>query len=609
MSASGDCGCGGGGSSSPVAVKGGHDCGCGGGGCGCEVSMTGEGFVRPRYFGGMLLTEDDLQAQVDYALAKRKLTNRNVIGSGVVCGLEVSCHPCDPGKVSVNPGYAIDCCGNDILVSCAEEVDVIALVRDLRLRKGVDCGEPCDEQPRREYSLYLRYAESPMAPVAPYAADDCATGECEFSRIREGYCFELRCDPPAAEPTVLDTLAACTPDEKIVNQDQARLAGISSLARRHDAIVKTLAAGAEPLPSAPTKSEFDRAERSDAALSDNVALLARSVGTLALVAGAAKDDDAPKLSLNAPRRELIADRSSALAAKILESDALEAQPPAESARMERVLRIAAEQPDLSSLNAFDRMWLSDGLTAHEANVEYTNVAESMRDRIVDELGARGHTSCAEYRKLSKLRFDGLTDSSKDDVAALEKAYQLSLSACACSAFDPPCPTCTDDAVVIAKLRVDGCEVTDVCALERRWVLSPRALGYWLPVVEMLRHCLERACCDDGATVPTRRPDGEAGATAPPMPRERYSVLDCFTTALDEATKTVERALTPRYAPLALTATTTGGAAALTTATAPAAAAPSGAGTESQIAALEAKIAELGKRIDELSAAKVPEEKQ
>ena len=45
----------------------------------------------------MLLTEDDLQAVVDYTVAKRRLTNRHVFGPGVVCGLEVDCDPCDPG--------------------------------------------------------------------------------------------------------------------------------------------------------------------------------------------------------------------------------------------------------------------------------------------------------------------------------------------------------------------------------------------------------------------------------------------------------------------------------------------------------------------------------
>ena len=85
---------------------------------------------------------------------------------------------------------------------------MIALVRDLRDRMGVDCGEPCEDHPRDEYVLNIVYAEQPTDPVAPYAADDCAIGDCEFSRVREGYRFELSCDAAEPEPTITDVLRA-----------------------------------------------------------------------------------------------------------------------------------------------------------------------------------------------------------------------------------------------------------------------------------------------------------------------------------------------------------------------------------------------------------------
>jgi len=49
-------------------------------------------------------------------VAKRRLTNRHMFGPGVVCGLEVDCDPCRPGWLKVSSGYALDCCGNDIVV-------------------------------------------------------------------------------------------------------------------------------------------------------------------------------------------------------------------------------------------------------------------------------------------------------------------------------------------------------------------------------------------------------------------------------------------------------------------------------------------------------------
>jgi hypothetical protein len=563
---SGGAGCGCGGSSATVAIRGGCACGSTSGG---ELSTAGGAFVRPRFFGGMLLTEDDLQAAVDYAAAKRKLTNRHVIGAGVVDGLDVTCHPCDPGKVKVSPGYAIECCGNDILVSCEQEVDIIALVRELRRRKGVDCGEPCDDQPHQDYYLSIRYTETPTMPVAPYAPDDCATGECEFSRISEGYRFELRCEAPDDAATVIDALAACQPDGDAVKEDARTMASVVRLASTYSDLVGGMASGPEPIPAAPTQREFDALAGDDVKLADGVELVTRATRALAVDAAAAKGTvAAPRLDVS--RRTQIAERTSELAARLRGSEELEAQPPEEAARMERILAGAEAQPDLSDLGPLDRAWLAEGTTAHEAEQEYVAGAERMRRRILRDLAGRGQTSCDEYRRVNGMRFDRLSAASKDDAVTLGQAFVRSLAACTCSAFNPPAPTCTDDAVVLAKVRVDGCDVTDVCALERRWVLSPRALGYWFPVVEMFRHCLEQACCEPAAS---------GGAAQSP--------LDCVSASLTDARATFERATT------------------LASETAPAPSAASG----STVSALEAKIAELSKRIDELSAGDQKEEQR
>ena len=88
---------------------------------------------------------------IDYVVAKRRLTNRSVFGTGVVCGLDVDLRPVRRRRRrGRRPGYALDCCGNDIVVDCPETVDVLALVRELRERTGVDCGEPCEDQPRQD---------------------------------------------------------------------------------------------------------------------------------------------------------------------------------------------------------------------------------------------------------------------------------------------------------------------------------------------------------------------------------------------------------------------------------------------------------------------------
>ena len=235
-------------------------CSCGGAGCAiCQTQF----YVRPQFFAGQLLTEDDLQSLDDYVVAKNRLHTRYLFGAGVVCGLAVTCEPCGGGKVIVNPGYALDCCGNDIVVPCPQTLDINVMVRDLllRMRGGYDCGDPCagtgttsSGQPAnaapatagahsttaargaaedaakaltlpRRYCLYVDYCEQLSDPVTPYAVNDpCGHTICEPTRVREGFRFELRCpedddcipeickrlwncigDPTAAERTFVDS--------------------------------------------------------------------------------------------------------------------------------------------------------------------------------------------------------------------------------------------------------------------------------------------------------------------------------------------------------------------------------------------------------------------
>ncbi len=243
---SGSCNCAGKGCS----CGGGMSCGCGGKGCSvCEAPAAA--YSRPQFFSGQLLTEDDLQSMVEYTVAKNRLHNRMLFGEGVACGLGVNVDPCEPKHhLVVRPGYAIDCCGNDIVVQCETTLDVVQLVRDLRARMlGKDCGDPCkqsdeaeaadprsallaagkppanaarpigaadpnraiagDRNPqlpaeppklraRTSYCLYVVYCEQLADPVAPYdGTDTCGGGECTHTRIREGYRFELRCATPS----------------------------------------------------------------------------------------------------------------------------------------------------------------------------------------------------------------------------------------------------------------------------------------------------------------------------------------------------------------------------------------------------------------------------
>jgi hypothetical protein len=231
MSSKGGCGCGGTATRPGAIATTSHsgDCGCGG-------ACKADSYVRPRFFAGQLLTEEDLELLGEYVTAKNRLHNRNFFGDGVVCGLEVSCHPCGGGRVIVRPGHALDCCGNDIVVPCEADLDVNAMIHRLRVDTlgGYDCGDPCpppaaqavptpgrteapagsrgiretkDPEPEvlppaaRRYSLYVRYCEEATEPVAPYATGEpCGDDGCEPSRVREGYRFELGCPVDRPDP-------------------------------------------------------------------------------------------------------------------------------------------------------------------------------------------------------------------------------------------------------------------------------------------------------------------------------------------------------------------------------------------------------------------------
>ncbi|MDT3680323.1 MAG: hypothetical protein ROZ64_15980 [Burkholderiaceae bacterium] len=73
--------------------------------------------VRPRFFAGRLLDVATLAAEQDYLREKLRRHNRLLHGSGIVTGLGVEVVPDGAGeRVIVEPGYAIDACGDDIAV-------------------------------------------------------------------------------------------------------------------------------------------------------------------------------------------------------------------------------------------------------------------------------------------------------------------------------------------------------------------------------------------------------------------------------------------------------------------------------------------------------------
>ncbi len=221
-------------SPSAALAKPGCGCGgCGGGDCGgsgmVSADLSATAFARPRFFAGQLLTEDDLGALTAYVTAKDRLHNRYLFGAGVVCGLWVSCDPCGGGTVTVQPGYALDCCGNDLVLAvprdagrqrhdprpagCPARQGLRRPLRRTRARNPPDGKNPALT---RHYCLYARYGEQATDPVAPYATEEpCGQVACEPTRIREGISFVLKCpaDPPPPDD-LWCRLRACQPGQR-----------------------------------------------------------------------------------------------------------------------------------------------------------------------------------------------------------------------------------------------------------------------------------------------------------------------------------------------------------------------------------------------------------
>ena len=156
-------------------------------------------FDRPNYFCGHLLTDADLTLQQKYVLEKNKLYHRTLDGFGVVCGLKLACD-CDcKGNILIHDGFAIDDCGNDLVVCETTRFDVIARLKGKNLLvvdpEEDDC-EPRRREPRCEikqcFYVTICYEETESEYETPFQSS-CIAGpkQCLPTRIHEGVRFDV----------------------------------------------------------------------------------------------------------------------------------------------------------------------------------------------------------------------------------------------------------------------------------------------------------------------------------------------------------------------------------------------------------------------------------
>ena len=139
-------------------------------------------FERNRYFYGKLLTVDDFETEQKYMNDKRRMINRFLMGTGVVCGMNVV--EADTKSISVEMGLALDFAGREIVIDTPiikklELIDGFQAIEDMQLEHSGNANE----------ILYLcvEYAEAEKDPVHNIAGSSASLQQVEYNKYREGY--------------------------------------------------------------------------------------------------------------------------------------------------------------------------------------------------------------------------------------------------------------------------------------------------------------------------------------------------------------------------------------------------------------------------------------
>lgn len=141
-------------------------------------------FERNKYFYGKLLTVDDFETEQQYMNDKRRIINRFLYGTGVVCGMNVVM--ADEQTISVEPGLALDFSGREIVIDAPA-------VKKLSMLDGFDGFFKAHNEKQYLY-LCLDYRETLKEPVHNVTG----ANDTEYNKIRESYSLSVTDREPAA---------------------------------------------------------------------------------------------------------------------------------------------------------------------------------------------------------------------------------------------------------------------------------------------------------------------------------------------------------------------------------------------------------------------------
>jgi hypothetical protein len=156
--------------------------------------------TRNRYFYGKLLDAHHFRIEQDYVNQMRWLMNRLSLGTGVLCGLQVSVDS-EKHLARIAPGVAVDGFGREIIVpQPTAPFDFIALARSGQtvtvgphLPSTAPAGTHVAEivvQPK--FTILLCYHECCAEPTPVLVTDECAPERrCEHGLVRERYSVKV----------------------------------------------------------------------------------------------------------------------------------------------------------------------------------------------------------------------------------------------------------------------------------------------------------------------------------------------------------------------------------------------------------------------------------
>ena len=231
---------------------------------------------RLRYFNGQMLTAGDFQREQDYFIEKLRLRNRCLHGYGIACGLTVTpVPPDDPcfktGRplVCIERGVAVDCLGNEIVVTYPCVVDLwqeLSAADQDKIRPAAesDDREPArdhpveppesagqqEEEPEQEHDeheeheeheeeaeegqeeqeehgrwesgrrppvyLSVAYCERPVGPTRGVFLDDCGnSADCEYGWCRDAWHPVVSLKAPRNDGCA-DPCCECCPDPRVL---------------------------------------------------------------------------------------------------------------------------------------------------------------------------------------------------------------------------------------------------------------------------------------------------------------------------------------------------------------------------------------------------------